>query len=174
LEFPSLYIALTKTSGFVRRFFLYSLPVFRSQQIPFLVLFSNLILVCKIDLQNQKEACDMNTDKILAEAIAKEYAPKDNSKIIALKKLDNQAKLPATIFTYTFGIVSALVFGTGMCLAMGVIGSGMAGMVLGIIIGMIGMIGCGMNYPIYKRMLEKGKAKYAFEIVQLAREIADM
>ena len=28
----------------------------------------------------------MNTDKILAEAIAKDYAPKDNSKIVALKK----------------------------------------------------------------------------------------
>ena len=115
----------------------------------------------------------MNTDKILAEAIAKDYAPKDNSKIIALKKLDNKAKLPATIFTYSFGIVSALVFGAGMCLAMRVIGSGMAGMVLGIIIGIIGMIGCAVNYPIYKRMLEKGKAKYAYEIVQLAREIAD-
>ncbi len=115
----------------------------------------------------------MNTDKILAESIAKEYAPKDNSKIIALKKLDNRAKLPATIFTYTFGIVSALVFGTGMCLAMNVIGSGMIGMVLGIVIGIIGMIGCGINFPIYKRMLEKGKEKYAYEIVQLAREIAD-
>ncbi len=115
----------------------------------------------------------MNTDKILAEAIAKDYAPKDNSKIVALKKLDNRAKLPATIFTYSFGIVSALVFGTGMCLAMRVIGSGITGMVLGIIVGMIGMIGCAVNYPIYKRMLEKGKAKYAYEIVQLAREIAD-
>ena len=42
-----------------------------------------------------------------------------------------------------------------------------------IIIGIIGMIGCGVNYPIYKKMLAKGKAKYAYEIVQLAREIAD-
>ena len=115
----------------------------------------------------------MNTDKILAEAIAKDYAPRDNSKIVALKKLDSRAKLPATIFTYSFGIVSALVFGTGMCLAMRVIGSGMASMVLGIIIGIIGMIGCAVNYPIYKKLLEKGKAKYAYEIVQLAREIAD-
>lgn len=115
----------------------------------------------------------MNTDKILAEAIAKEYAPKDNSKIVALRKLDAKAKMPATVFTYTFGIVSALVFGTGMCLAMQVIGSGLAGMILGIIIGILGMIGCGVNYPIYKKMLEKGKKKYAFEIVQLAREIAD-
>ena len=115
----------------------------------------------------------MNTDKIIAEAIAKEYAPKDNSKIVALKKLDNRAKLPAVIFTYTCGIVSALVFGTGMCLAMQVIGSGLMGIVFGIIIGIIGLVGCCVNYPIYKKMLEEGKAKYSYEIVQLAREIAD-
>ncbi len=115
----------------------------------------------------------MNTDKIIAESIAKDYAPKESSKIVALKKLDNRAKLPATIFTYSCGIISALVFGTGMCLAMQVIGNGLAGMVLGVIIGIIGMIGCSVNYPIYKKMLEKGKAKYAYEIVQLAKEIAD-
>ena len=115
----------------------------------------------------------MNTDKIIAESIAKDYAPKESSKLVALKKLDNKAKLPATIFTYSWGIVSALVFGTGMCLALQVIGSGLGGMVLGIIVGIIGLIGCGVNYPIYKKMLEKGKAKYAYEIVQLAREIVD-
>ena len=115
----------------------------------------------------------MNTDKIIAESIAKDYAPKESSKIVALKKLDNKAKLPATIFTYSFGIISALVFGTGMCLAMQVIGNGLAGFVLGIVVGIVGIVGCGVNYPIYKKMLEKGKAKYAYEIVQLAREIAD-
>ena len=115
----------------------------------------------------------MNTDKIIAESIAKDYAPKESSKLVALKKLDNKAKLPATIFTYTCGIVSALVFGTGMCLAMQVIGSGIGGMILGIVVGLIGLLGCGVNYPLYKKMLEKGKKKYAYEIVQLAKEIAD-
>ena len=43
----------------------------------------------------------MNTDKIWAESIAKDYAPKDNSKVIALKKLDNRAKLPAIVLTYS-------------------------------------------------------------------------
>ena len=115
----------------------------------------------------------MNTDKIIAESIAKDYAPKESSKIVALKKLDNKAKLPATIFTYSFGIVSVLVFGTGMCLAMQIISSGLAGMVLGIVVGIVGLIGCGVNYPIYKKMLEKGKAKYAYEIVELARQISE-
>jgi hypothetical protein len=55
-------------------------------------------------------------------------------------------------------------------MAMKVIGGGM---IFGIIVGMIGLMGCGVNYPIYKKMLEKGKAKYAYDIVQLAKEIAD-
>ena len=69
----------------------------------------------------------MNTDKIYAEQIANEYAPKDTSKVVALRKLDVKAKLPANIFTYTLGVISALVFGTGMCLTMGEIGSGTTG-----------------------------------------------
>ena len=115
----------------------------------------------------------MNTDKIIAESIAKNYAPKESSKLVALKKLDQKAKLPSTIFTYTWGIVFALVFGTGMCLAMQVIGSGLGSMILGIAVGIIGMIGCGVNYPIYKKMREKNKAKYAYEIVELARQISE-
>lgn len=115
----------------------------------------------------------MNTDKIYAEQLANEYAPKEASKVIALRKLDRRAKLPATVFTYTFGIVFALVFGVGMCLAMQVIGSGSVGMtVLGILIGVVGMLGMGVNYPIYRKLLDSGKKKYAFEILQLAREIS--
>ena len=115
----------------------------------------------------------MNTDKIYAESLANEYAPKDSSKIVALRKLDRKAKLPATIFTYTWGIIFTLVFGTGMCLGMQVIGGGITGMVIGILVGVIGMIGCGINYPIYRKMLENGKKKYAYEIIQLAREISE-
>ncbi|MBR5245908.1 MAG: dihydropteridine reductase [Clostridia bacterium] len=115
----------------------------------------------------------MNTDKIYAESIAKEYAPKEDSKILALKKLDQKAKQPANIFAFTFGIISSLVAGLGMSLAMNVIGGTTAFMVLGIVIGIIGFACCGINYPIYKKILEKGKKKYAFEIVQLAREISE-
>ena len=52
----------------------------------------------------------MNTDKIYAEQLANEYAPKDTSKVVALRKLDKKAKLPANIFTYSLGILSALVW----------------------------------------------------------------
>lgn len=115
----------------------------------------------------------MNTDKIYAESIAKEYAPKDHSKVVALRKLDTKAKLPANIFAYSFGITSCLVAGLGMCLAMQVIGSGTAMLVLGIILGLLGLACCGFTYPIYKKLLKKGMEKYAFEIIELAREISE-
>ena len=116
----------------------------------------------------------MNTDKIYAEQLANEYAPKDTSKVVALRKLDARAKLPATIFTYTFGIIAALVTGVGMCFSMNVICSGTTTMfVLGVIVGIVGLAGMGINYPIYKKMLAKGKQKYAYEIIELAKEISE-
>ena len=115
----------------------------------------------------------MNTDKIYAEHIANEYSKKETTKVKQLKKLDAKAKNPANIFGYTFGIFSALVLGTGMCLAMGVIGSGVGALVAGIIIGIGGIVGGGVNYPIYKKLLEKGKNKYGSDILELAKEITD-
>lgn len=83
----------------------------------------------------------MNADKIYAEAIANEYAPKEASKVLALKKLDMKAKSKANIFAYTFGVVMALVLGTGMCLSMGVIGGGSIPAVgAGIAVGIIGIV----------------------------------
>ena len=75
----------------------------------------------------------MDTDKIYAEALANEYAPKDTSKVIALRKLDKRV----------------------------------------IIIGIIGFLLMGINYPVYKKLHESRKQKYAFEIMQLAKEISE-
>ncbi len=116
----------------------------------------------------------MNTDKIYAEQLVNEYAPKDNSKVIALRKLDKRAKLPANVFAYTFGIAAALLMGVGMCLSMNVIGDGTtAKFMLGVALGIIGIICMGINYSIYKKLLAKGKQRYAFEIMQLAKEISE-
>ena len=82
----------------------------------------------------------MNTDKIYAEHIANEYSAKKESKVIALKKLDRKAKLPADIFVYTNGIIMSLILGLGMSLSMNVIGNGKF-TVLGIVIGIFGIIG---------------------------------
>lgn len=116
----------------------------------------------------------MDTDKIYAEQLANEYAPKDTSKVVALRKLDQKAKLPAVVAAYTIGVIAALVMGAGMCLSMGVIGNGSTTtFVLGIVIGIIGLADAGVNYPLYRRLLARGKEKYACEIMELARQISD-
>lgn len=68
----------------------------------------------------------------------------------------------------------ALIAGTGMRFSMNVIGDGSAvSFVIGVIIGLVGLVGMGVNYPIYKKMLNNGKQKYAFEIMELAKEISN-
>ena len=61
-----------------------------------------------------------------------------------------------------------------MSFCMGAIGGGTTlSMVIGVIVGLIGIAGCSVNYPIYKRMIEKGKQKYGSDIIRLAKEIAE-
>ena len=115
----------------------------------------------------------MNTDKIIAEKIASENAPKKTSKVVALKKLDRKAKQAAEIFAFTFGIVGSLVMGTGMSFAMGVIGdNSITSMIVGIVVGLVGIAMVSVNYFIYKKLLAKGKQKYGSDIIRLAQEIA--
>ena len=116
----------------------------------------------------------MNTDKTYAEKIASEYAPAETKKVVALKKLDARAKLPANVFAYTFGIAMALLLGVGMCLSMQVLGGGgTLPTVLGGILGGIGILGASVNYPIYKKLLANARRKYAPDILALARQITE-
>ena len=60
-----------------------------------------------------------------------------------------------------------------MCLSMRVLSIGTSSFIVGIIVGILGLIGIAINYPIYKKLLENGKKKYAYEIVELAKEISE-
>ena len=116
----------------------------------------------------------MNTDKTYAERIASEYAPAETRKVVALRKLDHRAKRPANIFAYTFGVVMALLLGTGMCLSMKIIGDGGPLMMgLGVTAGLIGIAGMSVNYALYRRILSNSKKKYSADIIALANQIAD-
>ena len=98
----------------------------------------------------------MNTDKIIAEKIASEYAPKTTSKVIALKKLDRKAKRTANIFGYTFGTVCSLILGTGMSFAMGVIGNdSTTSMIVGIVVVLLVLM-VGLCFGIVKIVRKLG------------------
>ncbi len=107
----------------------------------------------------------MDTDKIYAEHIVNEYSVKRKSNVVALRKLDARARRPANIFAFSFGIFSALVFGTGLCMTMGKLGSGTtAEFIAGILFGTLGLLFMGVNYPIYRRIFfvrqEKIRPRY--------------
>ena len=44
-------------------------------------------------------------------------------------------------------------------------------MLPGILTGVVGMILAAVNYPIYKKMLERGKKKYSEQILTLSEKI---
>lgn len=114
-----------------------------------------------------------NLDKVYAKRIAEEYAPKTTSKVVRLKKLDQKVKSPISIFAYIIGSIFAIVAGCGMSIVMTDFGpSGTIGLVLGISLGVIGFAVCGINYPLYAKLLKARKAKFAFEITELAKEIS--
>lgn len=106
----------------------------------------------------------MNTDKIYAESLAAEYAPKNDRKVIALKKLDRHAKRPAVICAYATGVVSILLFGWGIYLAAG-------RLCIGLLPSIVGIVGMTVNCPLYNKLLKFSKQRYAFDIVELAKDI---
>ena len=107
----------------------------------------------------------MTTEMKTIEKIRASYGEKQSTKFDELKALDRRVKRPAKIFAYTFGAVSSLVLGTGMCLAMKVIGDSMA---LGIGVGVLGIALVSATYPIYKKILKGRKEKYSAQIIELS------
>ena len=104
-----------------------------------------------------------------AEKIRQGYVEKGETKLDKLKAMDRRVKRPAEIFAYTLGSVSSLVLGTGMSLAMKVIGTTLSfAMPLGIGIGLVGLFLVSVNYPLYKRILQKRKNAYAKQIFELS------
>lgn len=118
----------------------------------------------------------MNRDdkEFIVQKIRTQYTEKEHTQVDALKELDSKVKRPASVLAYVFGSVGAIVMGSGMSLVMTDIGSSIGiadGMVPGIVIGVIGMLMAIVNYPIYKKLLNSRKTKYADQIMKLSDEI---
>ena len=123
-----------------------------------------------------KEVVTMNQNdqEFLVQKIRTQYTEKQHTELDALKELDAKVKRPANVFAYTYGSVSAIIMGAGMSLVMtdigGVIGLASA-MVPGIAIGVVGLGLALSTYPIYKKMLNARKKKYAPEMLKLSENI---
>lgn len=116
----------------------------------------------------------MNEQEYLVQKIRTQYTEREYTAFDALKKLDKTVKRPAQVFAYVFGSVAAIIMGSGMSLVMTDISEtlGIASPMLpGIVIGLAGMAMAVVNYPIYKRMLNSRRKKYANDIIELSDKI---
>lgn len=104
------------------------------------------------------------------EQIRKKYLPQEESKLDELKRLDYTVQTAGTTASLIVGIISCLVFGTAMCMALQVIGGGM---ILGILIGIIGTAGMIAAYPLYRYLSNVAKAELTPRILLLADELSE-
>lgn len=111
----------------------------------------------------------MKTQETIINNIRQGYEEKEITDFDRLKELDKKVKLPAKIFAYVYGSISSLILGTGMCLAMKIIGAGLSlAMPLGIGVGIVGIALMLSTYPIYKAMMKSRKDKYSKRIFELS------
>lgn len=109
-------------------------------------------------------------------AIRKKYEmPKEaEDKITQLRRLDAAVSQKATSVALIFGIVGAIVMGSGMSLIMTDIGKILGAklaMIIGIVVGIIGIALVCLAYPVYNRTLKKERKKIAAEIIRLTDEL---
>lgn len=101
--------------------------------------------------------------------IRKRYLPREESKLEELKRLDRKVQTSGQIQSLTIGIIGCLIFGTGMCFALGVLG---ISMILGVILGLLGVLVMLPAYPVYRRCRSKAKAAHQDRILELAAELS--
>ena len=85
-----------------------------------------------------------------------------------------KVKKPAGVFGCTYGSIGAIIMGAGMSLVMTDIGTvlGMGDTLIpGITVGIVGLIMCCTAYPIYKKILNSRKKKYASQIMELSERV---
>jgi len=100
------------------------------------------------------------------ERIRNKYAPKDQTTVEKLKTLDKTVHLRPTVWGLTLGTIGTLIFGTGLAFILE-----WQMLLWGCIISAVGVIPVALAYPVYKRLLDKNKNKYADEILALSEQL---
>ena len=100
--------------------------------------------------------------------IREKYLPKEEDKMEQLRRLDQSAVQKGMMVSLIVGVIGALVLGLGMSCCM-VWGGDL--FIPGIIIGIVGLVGVSLAYPLYARITERERKKIAPEILRLTEEL---
>ena len=101
-------------------------------------------------------------------AIRARYLPQEEDRMTQLRRLDASATRKGTTAALVLGIISALILGLGMCCCMVWADQWFFP---GIVIGLIGILGVSMAYPVYNHITRRQREKIAPEILRLTDEL---
>lgn len=99
--------------------------------------------------------------------ILKKYKPVVEDKMEQLRRLDQSVTRKGRVISLSFGVLSSLILGFGMCCSM----LWNEYFVIGIAVGMIGLVGVAVTYPIYGLVTKRERERVAPQIIALSNEL---
>ena len=112
--------------------------------------------------------------KKIRKKYAEDSARTDESSIERLRRLDASVTKKGTVASIIVGVISSIVMGAGMSLIMTDLGAflpGMLSLFIGIAVGVVGMVGVALAYPIYKAITKKERERIAPEVLRISEEL---
>lgn len=102
--------------------------------------------------------------------IRQKYVPpeKAEDKMEQLRRLDASVTQKGQMISLCVGVISTLILGVGLCCCL-VWGGAL--FVPGILIGIVGIVGAALAYPLYNRIVKKERERIAPEIIRLTDEL---
>ena len=117
--------------------------------------------LCIVIQQNKKKEI---------EEIRTKYLPKTENKLDKIRKLDESATRKATIQSIVVSLISSLIFGFGLYCVLVWKDSQF---IQGIIIGIVGLCGMLLAFPLYSHILKVQRNKISEKIISLSDELID-
>ena len=102
------------------------------------------------------------------DSIRRQYSPQEQTetKLERLRRLDSLVKNTAIIWSLVLGVFGCLIFGIGLTMVLE-----WSILLWGIVLMVIGSVPMAIAFPVYNKLLKKGKAKYGDEILRLSEEL---
>lgn len=112
--------------------------------------------------------------KRIRKKYAEDSARTDESSIERLRRLDASVTKKGTTVSLIVGTLGSILMGSGMSLVMTDLGAllpGMLSLFIGIAVGVVGIVGVALAYPIYKAITKKERERIAPEVLRISEEL---
>ena len=112
--------------------------------------------------------------KRIRKKYAEDSAKTDESSIERLRRLDASVTKKGTTVSLIVGTLGSILMGSGMSLVMTDLGAllpDLLALFLGLAVGVVGIVGVALAYPIYKAITKKERERIAPEVLRISEEL---